>query len=105
MQYPGSLSISGIKLIPRTSFGNLAKSTFSSFMTDDGFKFFINFWLNHHLPPAKTYVNPLTDLHLLPLFSRQIKSVEVRPRSHFLEEAAETIWRLVNNNKNNTKDF
>ena len=42
MQCSGSLSIlsiSGIKLVPRTSFGNLAKSTFTAFTTDDGFKF------------------------------------------------------------------
>ena len=31
-----------IKLVPRRSFGNMAKSTFSAFTTDDGFKFSIN---------------------------------------------------------------
>ena len=37
-----SLSISGTKLVPETSFGNLAKPTFSAFKTVDGFKFPIN---------------------------------------------------------------
>ena len=34
--------IINIKLVPRRSFGNMAKSTFSAFTTDDGFKFSIN---------------------------------------------------------------
>ena len=34
--------IINIKLLSRRSFGNLAKSTFSAFTTDDGFKFSIN---------------------------------------------------------------
>ena len=37
-----SLSIFGTKLVPETSFGNLAKPTFSAFKTVDGFKFPIN---------------------------------------------------------------
>ena len=34
--------IINIKLVPRWSFGNMAKSTFSAFTADDGFKFSIN---------------------------------------------------------------
>ena len=35
-------SITGIKLVPRMSFGNLVKSTFSTLTTDEGFKFSVN---------------------------------------------------------------
>ena len=37
-----SLAISGTKLVPKTSFSNLAKPTFSAFKTVDGFKLQIN---------------------------------------------------------------
>ena len=41
-RYAISRFIINIKLVPRRSFGNLAKSTISAFTTDDGFKFSIN---------------------------------------------------------------
>ena len=52
--------------------------------------------MNLHLQHIKTHVDLATDLHLPPLFSRKAHGVEVSQRFHFLEEAAEIIWRLVN---------
>ena len=42
--------IINIELVPSRLFGNLAKSTFSAFATDDGFKFSMNFLLSLILP-------------------------------------------------------
>ena len=58
-----------------------------------------SFWLNHHLHPFKTRISPLTtDLHLLALFSWQMKNAWCCsvPAIPVLVEAAETIWCLVN---------
>ena len=42
MQISNYQYVINIKLVPRRSFGNMAKSTFSAYTTDDGFKFSIN---------------------------------------------------------------
>ena len=60
----------------------MAKSTFSPFTTDDGFKFSINLLAESSSSGRKIYGN-----------RQEAYGVSVRPRSH---EAAETIWRLVN---------
>ena len=54
--------------------------------------------LNLHSPHVKTHVIPSTDWYLPPLFLRQLKSARCCsvPAIPVLEEAAETIWCLVN---------
>ena len=65
----------------------MAKSTFSAFKTDDGFKFSSNFLAESSSSGRKIHVT--SKKHTVGSWAH----LKVRPRSH---EAAETIWRLVN---------
>ena len=49
--------ITGIKLVPRISFGSLVKSTFSTATTDEGFKVWINLFAESSFPARKNSRN------------------------------------------------
>ena len=49
--------ITGIKLVPRISFGSLVKSTFPTATTDEGFKVWINLFAESSFPARKNSRN------------------------------------------------
>ena len=92
---PGSLPISGTKLVPRTLFANVAKCTVSAFMV---LNFQLIFWLNLFLPPLQLVQLLLLNCICCRYFPGKWKAhgIDVYSGSLFFRmRPLEQLWQLV----------